>query len=164
MRKTIAVAAGLLMFVSLGSAQMKGKSVWHCDAAGQQKQFDAGDQPGHAFAVAQGNCTATSSTMGEKTGQYTQTEEINGDKTKSRGSFVVTTEDGDKIFYSYDEDVDLAKKTGANTLKITGGTGKHANHKASGSCKGKFNDDDSSDWTCSIGSAMAAKMKSKSKM
>jgi hypothetical protein len=67
---------------------------------------------------------------------------------KTRGRMIVTMENGDKLYHSYEAVGDPAKNTVAEKWKITGGTGKYKSVQGSGTCTGKLNDDGSSDWDC----------------
>jgi len=65
------------------------------------------------------------------------------------GSFNVTMDNGDKVYYTYEESrsTDIAKP-GSNKWQIHGGTGKYKGIKGSGTCAGTFSADGSSDWAC----------------
>jgi hypothetical protein len=149
MRKLPVFALYLLLFASVGMAQAKFETKWHCDAkSAAQKTFDIGDVAGHSYGVAQGNCTATSSGDAEKTGVYTELQEIWKTTFKTNGRFVVTTDNGDKIYHTYEAVGDPAKNTVAEKWKVVGGTGKRKGATGSGTCSGKLNPDGSSDWDC----------------
>ena len=141
------VAVCLLLFALVSTAQNKMQTKWHCKPAAQQK-YDVGDTPDHAYNIEQGNCTATSSNVGEKSGAWTEFYETWNSSFTDHGRFNVTTDNGDKIFCTYEGSVDPAKKSATIKLKIVNGTGKHKGAKGSGSCSGNFNDDGSSDWDC----------------
>ncbi len=155
MRTLIVVPLFLLSFVSLATAQSKIEMKWHC-AKPTAQQYDIGDVAGHSYGVAQGNCNAISSHTGEKTGVFTEVEEIWKDSFATHGHMLVTMEDGDKMYYTYQATGTPAKKTASEKWKLVGGTGKHKDDKGSGTCSGTFNDDGTSDWTCS-GTASAGK-------
>ncbi len=147
MRKTLGVAVCLLLLASASMAQNKLQSKWHCKPATEQK-YEVGDVPDHAYLIAQGTCTATSSNVGEKSGAWTEFQETRKSSYTNHGRMNVTLDNGDKTYYTYEGSGDLAKKSATNKWKIVNGTGKHKDAKGSGSCSGKLNDDGSSDWDC----------------
>ena len=53
------------------------------------------------------------------------------------------------IYYVYNTKGDPAKKTALEVWRIANATGKHKGTTGSGTCKGKINDDGTSDWDCS---------------
>lgn len=112
--------------------------------------MDVGDTADHIYAIGQGTCNVTSSTGGEKTGAYTEFLETWKTSFTNHGRFNVTTDNGDKLYYTYEGSGDLAKKTASDKLKIVRGTGKHKGTKGSGTCSGTFRDDGGSDWTCTV--------------
>jgi len=149
MRKALLVALCLVVFGSLAVAQTKFETKWHCGKPSEEKSIEIGDAPGHAYAIAQGTCEATSSKTGEKTGIYTELQEVWKDRYTSHGQFNVTLENGDKLYDSYEQKGDLVKKTVAENWKNVGGTGKHKGAKGSGTCTATLHDDGTSDWDCS---------------
>lgn len=147
MRKALLVAV-CLGCASLAVAQDKIDTKWHCATPTTDQKLDVGDMPGHTMAVAQGACTATTSSMGEKSGAWSETANSWPKKESNRGLFVVTTDSGDKIYYAYTGEHNLTAMTGLNKFTVAGGTGKYKSAKGSGSCPGTLNKDGSSDWTC----------------
>ncbi len=147
MRRLIVVLMCLLVSSAL-FAQTKFQTKYHCPKSDAQKGFDVGDVEGHSMGVGQGTCEATKAGAGEKSGVYTETQEMWKSSSKSRGHFVVTMENGDKLYHSYEAVGDPAKNTVAEKWRITGGTGKHKTATGSGTCTGKLNEDGSSDWDC----------------
>jgi hypothetical protein len=76
-----------------------------------------------------------------------------GDSTTWHGVFVVTTESGDKIHYSYASSgkgsvKDGQFQSGNNKWSMVGGTGKFAGVSGAGSCTGKGNADGTVTWDC----------------
>ncbi len=126
------------------------KNAWHCKDGTTQK-MDVGDIPGHAYVIAQGECSATSGTKGvdEKSGAFTEFRDMKSTGVTNHGRFLVTAGNGDKIFYTYagSASADSAKPA-SNKWTIDGGTGKYAKAKGSGKCTGKRNADETSDWQC----------------
>ena len=147
MRRILLIALCLLV-PSLLLAQTKFQSKYHCAKSDAQKTFDVGDVDGHSLGVAQGSCDATKAGAGEKSGVFTETQEIWKSSFKTRGHFVVTMDNGDKLYHSYEAVGDPAKNTVAEKWRVTGGTGKHKTATGSGTCTGKLNADGSSDWDC----------------
>ncbi len=149
MRKLMTVGMCLLISASAAMAQSQFKMKWHCGKPAAQQSYEIGDVAGHSYGVAQGNCDAASSSLGEKTGTFTELQEIWTTSFKTRGSFNITTDSGDKMYYTYQAIGDPAKKTVSEKWTLVGGTGKHKGNHGSGTCHGKLNDDGSSDWDCS---------------
>jgi hypothetical protein len=166
MRKLLFMALPLVAFGSVALAQAKPAAMaqakpaamghkvntkWHCQKASDQHQVDAGDMAGHSYGIAQGACDATSGgSLGEKTGQYTESQEMWTGSMKSHGVFISTLDNGDKINYTYtfSGSTDSAKPM-SNRWRIVTGTGTHKGIKGSGSCSGKSNAADGSvDWAC----------------
>ena len=148
MRKQLAIAMCLLVFPLVLMAQTKLETKWHCGKATTEKSVEVGDVPGHTYGIAQGDCTANPSSIGEKTGTFTEFQEVRKGAFNSRGRFVVTSDSGDKTYYTYEATGDLTKKSVAEKWKLIGGTGKFKGTTGIGTCSGKLNDDGTSEWTC----------------
>src|SRR3954447_23103829 len=148
MHKALLVALCLVVFATVAVAQTKVETKWHCGKPSEEKSIEIGDVPGHAYAVAQGKCEVTSSSTGEKTGVYTELQEVWKDRYTSHGRFVITMENGDKVYDAYEQKGDLGKKTVAENWKKVGGTGKQKGAKGSGTCAATLHDDGTSDWEC----------------
>lgn len=150
MRKPVLFALTLLVFGSVAIAQ-KIDTKWHCPKATTEYKLDVGDTPDHIYWIGQGACTATSSDgdLKEKSGQFTEFHEGWKASFNFHGRYNATTDDGDKVFYTYEGSAttDPAKPAG-NKWKVVGGTGKLKGVKGSGSCSGKGNADGSYDWHC----------------
>ncbi|MGA9530135.1 MAG: hypothetical protein WBS24_18620 [Terriglobales bacterium] len=160
MRRLLFVAFCMALLGALGFAQ-KIDTKWHCSKPTTNPTMDVGDTPGHVYALAQGTCSATSSGSGEKSGAYTEFDEISKASMTGHGRFNVTMENGDMAYYSYDTSAPAdMKKPATNKWKIVSGTGKHKGVTGTGSCSGIRNDDGSSDWTCK-GTTAGAAAKSK---
>lgn len=151
MRKTFLIAVCLLVCGTVAMAQSKLSTKWHCDKASQQQKLDVGDMADHSYNIVQGNCNATMGDkgMGDKTGMFTEFDEAWKANMNFHGRYNVTTDSGDKVFYSYEGSgsTDMSKPA-KNNWKIVGGTGKYKDTKGSGSCTGVRNKDESGDWTC----------------
>ena len=157
MRHLSLVGLCLFALTLLSAAQDKVESKWNCSKPSDNKSFDVPDVPNHSYVLAQGTCTATSSSDGEKTGTYTEFQDVWKAKFTNHGRFVTTTDSGEKIIYTYEgSGPNDTKKPVTNKWKIVDGTGKHKDMKASGGCTGERHDDGSSDWTCT-GTTMAKK-------
>lgn len=160
MRKMAFVAFCLVVLGTAGIAQ-KIDTKWHCSKPTANPSFDVGDTAGHSFALAQGTCSATSGTSGEKSGAYTEFDEIWKASMTGHGRYNVTMDNGDMVYYTYDTSGPMdPKKPESNKWKIVSGTGKHKGAKGSGTCSGKRNEDGSSDWECMGTTAMGAAPKS----
>ena len=148
MRKLLFVAFCLLAFGSAAIAE-KIDTKWHCATPTANHKFDVGDEPDHAYALAQGACTATATVSGEKSGAYTEYQELWKASYTNHGRYNVTMDNGDMVYYTYEGSgpADITKPA-ANKWKILSGTGKHKDMKGSGSCSGTRHEDGSSDWAC----------------
>lgn len=149
MRKALFWAASAVVLVSLAAAQAKVDVKWHCEKPVSEKTVDIGDVAGHAYGVSQGICEASGSSIGEKSGQFSELQEIWKASFSTRGRFIVTMDDGGKMFYTYEAKGDPVKKTVLENWKLVGGTGKHKEARRTGTCTGRLNEDNTSDWECS---------------
>ena len=151
MRKLILIVFCVLVFAAAAMAQGKVETKWHCAKPTGQQKFDVGDVDGHSYVLAQGACSATSSgsTFAEKSGAYTEFQELWKASFTNHGRYNVTMENGDMAYYTYSGEgsADM-KKPISNKWTIHSGTGKVKGVKGSGTCSGMRNDDGSSDWTC----------------
>ena len=152
MRKLLFVVFSLLVFGSAAMAQSKVDTKWHCPNQSTNHKFDVGDEPDHSYVIFQGTCDATSSDSGfaEKKGDYTEFREMWKESMNVHGRFNVTMDNGDKVYYTYERSAstDITKPITGQKWKILSGTGKYKGIKGSGTCSGKLNADDSSDWEC----------------
>ena len=151
MRTFLLVALALLVSGSIAMAQDKIDTKWHCSKAATEHKLDVGDTPDHTFLISQGTCDATSSDgdLKEKSGEYTEFHDGWKASFKFHGYFNATTDNGDKVHYTYEgsASTDITKPA-ANKWKIVSGSGKHKGIKGSGGCAGKVNADGSADWEC----------------
>lgn len=163
MRKLIVVGLCVLVVASAAFAT-KIDTKWSCSKPSENPKFDAGDAPDHSYAIAKGTCNATAGSSGEKSGAYVEMQEVSATSIKAHGTFNVTMDNGDMVYYTYDNtgSADM-KKPLTNKWKIVGGTGKHKGAKGMGSCTGKQNADESSTWECtgSVEAGTMAKAKAK---
>jgi hypothetical protein len=154
MRKLWLVAFCLLAFGSAAMAQ-KIETKWHCAAQTATHKLDVGDEADHSYVIAQGACTAGANTSGDKSGAYTEFQEVWKASYTNHGRFNVTMDNGDMAYYTYEGSgpADISKPA-SNKWQILNGTGKHKGMKGSGSCSGSRNADGSSDWACTGSSTM----------
>jgi len=161
MRKVLLLAGLLLLVTSFAEAQTKMSGVALCPPLNPVHTLNIGDRPGHAYSVAQGTCNWTTpweiAGIKNANGVGTQLNEIDGDTTKVRGTFVDTMANGDKAFYTFS--FTLVTKDGKPAVlnhkwQLIGGTGKLAGVKGQGTCKatpagsdGSFNYDCSGEYT-----------------
>ena len=151
MRKLLLVALTVLVSVSVATAQSKVNTKWHCAKASTEHKLDVPDAPDHVYWIGQGSCNATASsgTLKEKSGTYTEFHDQWKTSFNFHGYYVATTDNGDKVNYTYEGSASPdTTKPASNKWKIVGGTGKNKGIKGSGSCAGKGNPDGSYDWTC----------------
>jgi hypothetical protein len=153
-----------LLAVSFAMAQTKIDTKWTCAKPAENPKFDAGDAPGHSYGLAKGACDATSGNSGEKSGAYAEIQEEWKNSMKTHGTFDVTMDNGDMVYYTYDITGSLdMKKPLMNKWKIVNGTGKHKGAKGMGSCSGTMNADQSSSWVCTGSVTMGGMAKEKAK-
>lgn len=164
MRKLFFVVVCLVVMAAAAMAQTKIDTKWTCTKPSENPKFDAGDAPDHGYGLAKGTCNATSGGSGEKSGAYTETQEMWKTSMKSHGTFNVTLDNGDMLNYAYDitGSMDM-KKPMQDKWKIVGGTGKHKGSKGTGTCTGMANEDGSSTWSCTGTTSMGAKAAAKAK-
>jgi len=164
MRKLTVVVLCLLVAASVAMAQTKIDTKWTCSKPSENPKFDAGDAPGHSYGLAKGTCDATSGSSGEKSGAYAEIQEAWKTSMKTHGTFTVTMDNGDMVYYTYDiTGSPEAKKPLMNKWKIANGTGKHKGAKGAGSCTGTLNADQSSSWVCTGTVTMGGMAKEKAK-
>lgn len=147
MRRIAFVVCLLLAFGTAAMAQ-KIDTKWHCTKPAENPMLKVGDVPDHSYALAQGTCTATAGSSGEKSGAWTEFDEVWKASMASHGRFNVTMDNGDMVYYTYEASGAPDAKKLANKWKIASGSGKHKGTKGSGTCAGMRNDDGSSDWEC----------------
>jgi len=151
MRKSVLVVCSVLLFGSVLLAQNKIETKWKCAKDSAMQKLDVGDMPDHAYAVAQGTCSATASESGfdEKSGAYTEFRDMKKARMSTHGRFLVTMGSGDKVYYTYANSVPAdIKKPASNKWTIDSGTGKYKGIKGSGVCSGMAHEDGSGDWHC----------------
>jgi hypothetical protein len=156
MRKLWLIGCSVLVLASWSLGQEKSSSQWTCGKASDAKSMDVGDKANHAYAITQTTCTATKGEVGgvkEKEGVGTQFNETMGNTTTWHGVFVVTAENGDKIYYHYANSGKGMLKdgqfvSGANKWTMMGGTGKFATLKGEGGCTGKGDGAGGATWDC----------------
>ena len=151
MRKLLLVTFAFLVSGSATMAQNKVNTKWHCSKEPVTHTLEVGDVPGHTYAIGQGKCEAASSDSGfpEKTADYTEFRETLNGSIKIHGRFNVTMENGDKTYDVYEASASTdVSKPASDKWKFVSGTGKYKRIKGSGTCAGKFNADQTSDWEC----------------
>ncbi len=155
MKKLLFVLCSILLFASAAMAD-KLVSQWNCGKPTESHSIDVGDQPNHSYSITNGSCTSTKGEVGgvrEKEGTGPQFQETTGDTVQWHGVFIVTTANGDKLYYHYSnkgpgKTKDGQFQSGGNKWSIAGGTGKFAGAKGEGTCQGKGNADGSATWDC----------------
>lgn len=162
MRKVMFVVCAVLLFAATAGAQGKLISTWNCPKGAAPHSLDVGDEPNHAYAINQANCTASKGQIEgvkDKTGVGTEFHDVMGNSNHWHGVFVVTMANGDKVHYDYQGSgttKDGNFVSGTNKWTISGGTGKFKGLKGSGTCAGKGAADGSATWECT-GTYTAAK-------
>ena len=151
--KILCGCAVFALAVVTTSAQTKNTFSGNCAKPDVQQSIPAGDQDGHVFMLAQATCTVKGEVSGAagKEAKYSEHGDATGKHNRSWGVFVETFDSGDKIIYSYQNNVaskENGTSTGSNKYQITGGTGKMKGVKGSGTCKLTGNADGGVDYTC----------------
>jgi len=113
--------------VATTSAQTKNSISGTCAKPDVQQSVPAGDQPGHAFMVAQGKCTTKGELGGamSKEGAFSEHRDVTAIRTEAWGVYVEIYDSGDKIIYSHQMSVatkDGALLSGKGTYQATSGT------------------------------------------
>lgn len=153
MHKLMFIVFSLCLSASVAMAQGKVDSQWSCGKPAVGHSIDVGDQPGHAYAINQSNCTAAKGEIEgakEKEGISTEFDDVKGNALRFHGVFIDTLANGDKVFVTYAGTGTPEKGQMQTTSKwsITSGTGKLKGVKGEGTCKGKSNPDGSSTFEC----------------
>lgn len=154
MRKLLLVSCSLCLSATVAMAQGKVDSQWTCSKPSAAHSLDVGDQSGHAYAIAQFNCTATKGEIEgvkEKEGMGTEFDDAKGNTVRLHGVFIDSLAHADKIFVSYQGTATTEKgqaQSVSNTWSISDGTGKLKGVKGKGSCKGEGNADGSTTFEC----------------
>jgi len=149
------VCAIVALAVAMASAQTKASFSGKCNKPEVQQSVSIPDQPGHAFMLAQGNCTTAKGEAGgamSKSGVFSEHGEAMGTKVKNSGVYVETYDSGDKVYYTYQTTgtmKDGAFQGGTNKYQIIGGTGKMKGIKGSGGCKLTPTADGGNEFSCS---------------
>ena len=104
MHRGLFVVCSMCLSISGAMAQGKVDSQWNCGKATDGHSVDVGDQPGHAYAISQLNCTAAKGEIEgvkEKEGVVTEFDEVKGNAVRFHGVFVETLGNGDKLHFTY---------------------------------------------------------------
>jgi len=143
------VVSALCLSTSVALAQGKIESQWICKAKIEQS-IDVGDQPGHAYGIAQIAVKGEIDGQKEKEGTAVEFDDVKEGTIHARGVFVETLPSGDKLFVGFREikTVKGQMASASNTWTINNGTGKFKGAKGKGSCKGKGNPDGSATFDC----------------
>jgi hypothetical protein len=154
MKYKIFCGCALLAFTAaMSPAQTKMSLSGKCDKPDVQQSIPAGDSPNHVLILAQGKCETKGEVGGaaSKEGTFSEHGEVNGNRSKVSGVYVETFDSGDKIFYTYQNNVTLkdgAPQTGQGKYQIASGTGKMKGIKGSGTCKHTGNTNGGIDYSC----------------
>jgi hypothetical protein len=146
--------------VAATSAQTKNTTSGTCAKADVEHSVPAGDNPSHAFMVAQGKCTAKGM-LGSSQGVFSEHRDVTATRLKAWGVFIETFESGDKITYNYELSVSVkvgAMGAGKGTFYATDGTGKMKGIKARGNCTYSAGSDGGTNYSCNGDYTLAAAM------
>ena len=151
--RLISLCAMLFAATTLLSAQNKVTMTGKCGKADTEQTVPAADMQGHNYGISSGKCTAEGKfgTANAKEGAYAENQDIRGNVMKNWGTYAVTMDDGDKIFFDY-QGTDTMKDNkfagGNNRWTISGGTGKMKGAKGTGQCKLTPAGSDNLTYTC----------------
>lgn len=154
MRKLVILLCLVFLCAAMALAQGKVATTWSCAKPDPMNSLQVGDQPNHAYSIAQVKCTATKGEIAgikEKEGTATEFNEVKGDHSSGHGIFVETLSNGDKIRYTYQPMATFKNgqmQSGSNKWEMMGESGKVKGLKGSGGCTGKGNPDGSATYTC----------------
>jgi hypothetical protein len=154
MHKALFVGCLMCLSASLATAQGKVDSEWNCTKPTSGNSIDVGDQAGHAYAIAQFNCTAAKGEIAEakeKEGVATEFDEVKGNAVRYHGVFVETLANGDKLHVNYTGTGTIEQghpQTGVSKWSVASGTGKLKGAKGQGTCNGKSSPDSYMTFTC----------------
>ena len=139
--KLLCCGALFVLAVAATPAQTKIISSGKCGKPDTAQSVTAGDKDGHVFMISAGKCVTGGHKVAGATSKeaaFAEHDEVTGDHSKAWGVFVETFDSGDKIFYDYQSNAtvkDGKLVSGTDKYQITGGTGKMAGMKGSGTCK-----------------------------
>lgn len=138
--KLLCCGALFVLAVAATPGQTKMSTSGKCGKPDTVQSVTAGDKDGHVFMIAAGKCVTAGKVAGatSKEATFAEHSEVTGDHVKTWGTFVETFDSGDKINYSYESNStakDGKLVSGTDKWQITGGTGKMAGMKGSGTCK-----------------------------
>lgn len=141
MRKNWILGSLLLFVTSSAVAQTPMSAVGICAPANPSYLIRVGDHPGHAYGLAQGTCTWSEpweiAGLKNTQGVGTQLQEVTGNTTKIRGTFVDDMANGDKAFYSFEFTLlttAAVPQVKDHKWELLGGTGKLQGVKGRGTC------------------------------
>ncbi len=143
----------LLLSAPLALAKDKLAFQWNCGSPLEKHTIDVGDRANHSYSISKIACSPGKSSLREKSGLATRFEDSAETFDNWHGILVATTENGDKIYYSYASKGDAVRKegkfqSGAETWSIVGGTGMFAGARGKGTCIGQRNSDGTVTWDC----------------
>jgi len=139
--------------IATASAQTKYTTSGACGKPDVEQSVPAGDQPGHAFMVAQGKCVSMGELGGAKSkeGAFSEHRDVMGSHMKAWGVYTETYDSGDKILYNYQISAtikDGAVASGKGTFQSISGTGKLKGVKAKGTCTYAPGSDGGTKYSC----------------
>ena len=133
----------IALAASIATAQTKVSGTAQCPGKpGESHSIDVGDHPGHAYAIAKGECTWTTplEIAGLKTTSDSAADfmEIDGSRAREHSFRVETTDGGDKCYVRTqvtDTMKDQKLESSEGTWTFAGGTGKLKGIKGKGTYK-----------------------------
>ena len=147
---TLAAAVLILGWGALANAQTKFTLASQCAKADPEQAAPVNDQPGHVLAVSKTKCTLSGGEingLAAKEQEVTAYADVRGARSRAQGYVVVTVQNGDKAFVSFDGTGNQPQGqsgTGEGKWRFTGGTGKLKGLKGSGTYKSTNNADGTS--------------------
>ncbi|MFQ5662724.1 MAG: hypothetical protein ACE5HL_02710 [Terriglobia bacterium] len=149
------VVSVLLALPTVTGAKTRISGTARCGRPNTQATVEVGDRPNHSFMVSQAKCRWVKpweiEGIQNKKGVATAHDEIRGNSSRTRGFYVDTMANGDKVHYRYEGTATLKKgvpQSGETEWRIIRGTGKFKGIKGQGTCRGKAGADGSMTWEC----------------
>jgi len=154
-RKTYVAVICALLSASAAQAQVKASGTLNCGKPDVERKIDIGSDD--AFVLNQSKCSAGKdkpfeiSGVKSANGVSTISVDVQGSRSRFRGYYMDTMENGDKGEYSFQGTAtmkDGAIQLAEDSWELVGGTGKLKGAKGKGTCEGAGAADGSITWKC----------------
>jgi hypothetical protein len=138
---------------SLRAQQLSGEG--SCSMSDTAHTISVADRPDHLFVISRSKCTWTKpfeiAGAQSKGGTAVQFDEVRGNTASFHGVFLDIMSNGDTVRYRYEgtsRSKDGRPQSAEWNWVYAGGTGKMANLKGKGSCKGGWDRQGKNSWRC----------------